>query len=140
MGGWLELGQRRLGQASWVHLGRPAGTGTRPRLPQGSAKPQLPSVPRIRRTPKLTFYRVRGAPDGPGWAWALPTLYPQPVLPPGGRNGQRWRPQGQPTLGARGSAWAGVREGGAQGTCGPQGTRATASPPLHSLTTVCPSS
>ncbi|XP_036083237.1 cilia- and flagella-associated protein 99 [Rousettus aegyptiacus] len=24
---------------------------------QGSAKPQLPSVPRIRRTPKLTFYR-----------------------------------------------------------------------------------
>lgn len=66
------------------------GTGARPCLLQASKKKlQLQFMPRILKTPKLTFYKVRGAPDWSGWArvsvpcpWT-PTSWP--VLCPGAR-------------------------------------------------------
>lgn len=98
------------GRASWGSIrGHPVGTGVGPRPPQGAKKPlrlQLP--PRICRTQKLTFYRVRGAPDWSGRHGVSCAPSSQPILP---------RRLGWPAREAQGQP-----EPSGRGVCGGWGT------------------
>lgn len=122
----LPWGNLCAGWASQGAFWTPCGLGARPQLLQGSRKLRLRFLPRIHKTPKLTFYKVRGAPDWSGWAQDVPG-HPLPSLfCPQGLDGQSATQVPQREVPGQVQMWSGR---GWVGPSGPPCSQGTPTPP-----------